>query len=90
MGEKQPNDFGLHDIHGNVWEWCADVVDYEFYSKREATKKDPICTSGSEERIVRGGTWKGLAEYCRSARRTGGEPSAREDNLGFRPSAPVP
>ena len=48
MGKKEPNQFGLHDMHGNVYEWCEDVYDPDFYSKPEATRKNPVCTSGSE------------------------------------------
>ncbi len=54
-GLKKPNDLGLHDMHGNVCEWCEDVYDPQFYSKPEATQDNPVCTIGSDERVWRGG-----------------------------------
>ena len=91
VGEKQPNHFGLHDMHGNLFEWCADSFDAGFYTKPEATQKDPLCTTGSEEyRVLRGGSWRNNANRCRSAVRVWGDPSHTITSTGFRPSAPVP
>jgi len=84
VGTKAANPFGLHDTHGNVWEYCADVWDSEFYSRPEAAGPDPLCTSGSEGVIRRGGGKGATASLCRSARR---EVSARNDpwlTHGFR------
>ena len=69
VGEKQPNDFGLHDVHGNVYEWCEDMYDRHFYSTPDASKKDPVCRSGTKGRVMRGGSWLKDAVYLRSARR---------------------
>ncbi len=85
VGEKLPNDFGLHDMHGNVWEWCEDVYERGFYSKREATKKNP-CKSSSGSRVVRGGSSIDYARYCRSAFRHSFPPPDRYFALGFRPA----
>lgn len=57
IGQKQPNDFGLYDMHGNVREWCEDVFDRDVYSKPEVRRHDPVNDSGSEGRVVRGGGW---------------------------------
>jgi formylglycine-generating enzyme required for sulfatase activity len=91
VGEKAPNAFGLHEMHGNVWEWCKDVYDSSFYEKPEARKKDPDATTGSWLRVVRGGGWIYDARLCRSAERIRGAPSDRSTDLGFRPALfPLP
>jgi len=92
VGQKQPNPFGLHDMHGNVWEWCEDVYDAGFYEKPEATDPNPVSTAGSGIRVFRGGSFRDLAVLCRSAFRGtfGPIPSHRHDHLGFRPAAPSP
>jgi formylglycine-generating enzyme required for sulfatase activity len=84
-GEKLPNAFGLHDFHGNVWEWCEDVYDMEFYSRPEAAQPDPLSGSGSVIGVFRGGNWTRPAPTCRSAHRLGDHPDARRAYLGFRP-----
>ena len=84
VGEKQPNDFGLHDMHGNVLEWCEDVGDPAFYSKPEAAGPDPLCTSGSDRRILRGGSYVFSAELCRSAFRLRLLPIERGRMFGLR------
>jgi formylglycine-generating enzyme required for sulfatase activity len=90
VGTKRPNGFGLHDLHGSVWEWCEDLYDREFYSRPEAGWRDPLCTSGSGSRVNRGGCcWIG-ARLCRSAFRLWFRPGYRFLNLGFRPAGPSP
>ncbi len=86
VGKKTANGFGLHDLHGNVWEWCEDVYDEEFYARAAASRKDPVCRSGSGLRVPRGGSWYDSARYCRSALRGWNEPADRYLNLGFRPA----
>jgi formylglycine-generating enzyme required for sulfatase activity len=90
VGKKKPNAFGLHDMHGNVCEWCEDVYNVFFYRMPGATQKNPVCAhtwfSDSEvRRVVRGGCWGLQASWCRSAARASGVPSARSDMCGFRP-----
>lgn len=67
VGLKRPNPFGILDIYGNRQEWCQDVFDADFYSRSPLS--DPVCRSGSEERVLRGGTHTDMASFCTSSRR---------------------
>ncbi len=89
VGGKLPNQFGLHDMHGNVFEWCEDVYKSDFYAD-EVPGFDPVSTSGSSNRVVRGGGWCGFASFCRSAYRSVCFPGDRNSCLGFRPARPLP
>ncbi len=83
VGTKQPNGFGLYDMHGNVWEWCMDWYSENYYS--QSPSADPTGPSTGSDRVFRGGSWfNGLAQYCRSAIRGGGAPDDRGHDLGFR------
>ena len=84
-----PNQSGLFQMHGNLSEWCRDTYDGRFYSKPAATGKDPVCTAGSENRVVRGGGWRSPAVSCRSANRQRHDPSRGSTDLGFRPVLPL-
>jgi formylglycine-generating enzyme required for sulfatase activity len=91
VGTKAANPFGLHDVHGNVSEWCEDVYDGGFYSRPEAVGPDPLSTSGSVGRVRRGGTWFGYARNCRSADRLWYDPWYRNSIGGLRPAVwPLP
>ena len=79
-----PNGFGLHNMHGNVWEWCQDIYDLGFYDKPESKTKNPLCNSGSDYRVKRGGGWLYYSVYCRSANRDGGRPETSGYHIGFR------
>ncbi len=89
VGTKAANQFGLHDMHGNVWEWCEDVFDANFYGTLAAAGPDPVSTAGSGLRVSRGGSWNGFARTCRSAFRYGNHPGFRY-SFGFRPLRPLP
>jgi formylglycine-generating enzyme required for sulfatase activity len=80
VGEKTANKWGLHDTHGNVWEWCWDW--YGDYAKGSQT--DPTGASSGSNRVIRGGGWFNIAANARSASRDWITPSSRYDILGFR------
>ena len=90
VGGKQANDFGLHDMHGNVFEWCEDVYNESFYDSEFSYGPDPLSTGGSEFRVIRGGSWDLNATICRSADRNWLTPVNRLFLIGFRPARPLP
>lgn len=86
-GHGPVNAFGLHDMHGNVWEWCRDTYDEDFFVKAPA--EDPLCTRPSDYRVARGGSWNDPARALRSAFRNRLLPEWRLDNIGFRVCFPA-
>ncbi|MDP6445409.1 MAG: SUMF1/EgtB/PvdO family nonheme iron enzyme [Pirellulaceae bacterium] len=67
VGEKLPNAWGLHDMHGNVWEWCNDFYSDSYYS--QSPRENPRGPDGGKKRVLRGGAWSSTAGACRAAHR---------------------
>jgi formylglycine-generating enzyme required for sulfatase activity/serine/threonine protein kinase len=84
VGEKKPNAWGLYDMHGSVWKWCADWHDSGYYAK--SSSDDPTGPVGGSYRVSRGGSGRFPGGFYRSACRSCGEPGARNNDLGFRVS----
>ncbi len=81
VGTKQPNNWGLYDMSGNVWEWCQDWYSSSYYTSPETNPTRPETGPG---RVVRGGSWSDYARLCRSSNRRSFGPSDVDFNLGFR------
>ena len=80
VGSFPANAFGLHDMHGNVWQWCQDW--YGEYPQKDVV--DPQGPEKGQIRVLRGGSWFDFPEICRSACRFWDEPGCRFDRFGLR------
>jgi formylglycine-generating enzyme required for sulfatase activity len=83
VGGKQANSFGLYDMSGNVWEWCSDKFDKDYYAAG-GVRNNPRGPSGGGERVERGGSAASRVHNCRAAFRFRNRPDYRENIIGFR------
>ena len=81
VGQKKPNDWGLYDMHGKVFQWCSD---WYADSYANANNTDPQGPGSGSRRVLRGGGWGGNPRFCRSAHRGRFTPVGRYDFIGFR------
>ena len=80
VGTKKPNELGVHDMSGNVLEWCDD-----WYGDYTSTSvNNPTGPSSGSDRVVRGGSWDYVVRDCRVSDRYGGYPGGRFNDVGFR------
>lgn len=85
VATKQPNELGLYDMSGNVWEWCSDWADSNYYSSSPSVNPTgPLTVPTGTNRVVRGGDWFLNATYCRTAKRDYADPYDRYYGNGIR------
>jgi formylglycine-generating enzyme required for sulfatase activity len=86
VGLKLPNELGIFDMSGNVWEWCVDWYGGDYYQKclDEGMVKNLKGPEKGSYRVLRGGSWLGYARLCRSTYRDSITPAARDGGIGFR------
>jgi formylglycine-generating enzyme required for sulfatase activity len=82
VGLKKPNVFGLFDMHGNVYEWCHDYFQEDYY--KQSPEKDPTGPTSGSSRVLRGGSWSNFTRVTRSANRVRDDADDRGSNRGFR------
>ena len=82
VGTKRPNAWGLHDMLGNVWEWCSDRYGADYYSRSPGS--NPLGPSEGESRVMRGGSWYRYVWFLRYSARFRARPDAAYRHVGFR------
>ena len=82
VGTKRPNELGIYDMSGNVWEWCSDWYSSSYYSSSPTT--NPTGPTTGFSRVCRGGGWFSIAQGCRVSYRRIGNPDDRDCLIGFR------
>lgn len=83
VGEKKPNELGIYDMNGNVFEWCQDWYDHSYYGI-EGSSNNPQGPPPAIFRVVRGGSWQNGVDFCNTHLRQKYNPKSNLHNRGFR------